>query len=167
VSDTPGLGIDAVTGDVTLPVGLIVGTSLSRTGFDASPQAASAKSRGAAPNWLHRSFEAGHVEGEPLLCTLTFQGEKLVSASLSMNLYPQGADDWAVHSLEVERKTKEIHDTLLTDRLGPPNRRALAPGIAVPALARTLVWAFGWGQILSCYDSRMGGTTIRFLYLES
>jgi hypothetical protein len=166
MSDPRSLQIDAVTGDVSLPVGLTVGASLSRAAFEATPPATSARSRGAASAWVHRTFDAGHVEDDPLLCTLTFHRERLVSSSFAVSLYPPGTDDGDAHSLDVERRMKGLHDTLLTDMLGTPNRRALAAGIAEPALALTLVWEFRWGRIMSCYDSRRGGTSIRFLYLD-
>jgi hypothetical protein len=138
---------------------------MSRGAFEDTPPAASASSRGGASAWVHRTFDAGEVDGDPLLCTLTFQREQLVSASLALSLYPPGGNDGDVRSLDIERRMKGLHDELLTGRLGPPNRRAFAAGIAEPALAQTLIWEYGWGRIMSCYDSRRGGTSIRFLYL--
>jgi hypothetical protein len=161
--------IDRDSGTVTLPNGYSVGPSLSQEGFRAGEMFGRAKSRdcGTLP-WIHYDFSGGNVEGKELLVSVCFYDQMLVSLDITADLYPPGAKDWSNYSLDVEATTKEFHDRLLEQALGKPTRTdRLSMSNLTPTqtmLARSLMWKFRWGSVVSEHDQRGSGTSIFVSY---
>jgi hypothetical protein len=161
--------IDPHSGVVTLPSGYPVGPDLSQAAFRADAVGAEARSQdyGTLP-WIHYHFSGGQLEGKPLLASVCFYDQLLVSLTLTVDLYPPGPRDWSSYSLEVEAATKEFHDGLLTRTLGKPTQAEplpLRPQASTPAtLTRPLIWSYPWGRVISGHDFKGGGTSITVQY---
>ena len=165
----PAMHIDPQNGTVTLPGGCAIAPGLTREAFCAGDLFAQARDEGqGALPWTRYRLAAGRLEGHELLATLCFHDQTLVQVSLSADLYPPGPRDWSTYSLDVEAATKELHDRLLEQLLGPPTRTdRLSPGGLTPAqatLARPHWWTFPWGSVVSGHDSKGGSTLITIRY---
>lgn len=91
-------------------------------------------------------FSGGTIDGRNLIVCLYHLHGRLTEITLTVDLYPPGANDWSSYSEEIEAKTRALHDRLAEEMLGP------GP------------WTYPWGRVLSVQDDRGGGTFIIVRY---
>lgn len=169
VKKEPPLRIDSLTGRVTLPNGFVVDGDLTRDEFMSGPQGDEARRMGSGDVlFMHGRFNAGTIEGHPLLANGCYFENMLVYLDLSVNLYLPHATDWSSYSLDTEAAIKAFHDRLLREQLGEPTREyplslsSLTPAQA--SLEKSLEWKFPWGRVFSAHDSKGGGTSFSVQY---
>lgn len=161
--------IDPQSGTVTIPNGGSVDPSLSQDEFRAaSLYAVIREQHGGRLCWNEYRFSGGRIDGKEVLVSLYYQDQTLASVDLTVDLYPPGPKDWSNYSLNVEAATKDFHDRLLNEMLGPPSKSDHLSFIDLPPSQNTLrcpnAWAFPWGTVHSAHDFKGGGTYIFVRY---
>jgi hypothetical protein len=160
--------IDNNTGDMNLPNGFVITSTMTQTEFQNSPwyKNAEAHDAGTFP-YIHYSFDGGLIQRKNLLMNICFYAEKLLYITLTVDLYPPGERDWDSYSLEIEAETKKFHDTILKNELGEPQiKDSLEFGS--PSIPKTLNqpirYTYEWGEVYSGHDTKGGGTRIIVSY---
>jgi len=163
------IDINRDNGAILLPNQYSLSPSLTRESFQNSEMFSHAQSRNPGTiSWMHYSFSGGKVSGRDLLVRLCFYDQILVSADMTVDMYPPGPKDWSDYSLDVEAETKKFHDNLLEKILGRPAASDFLPNINLAAgqecLCRPLKWIFPWGIVRSSHDFKGGGTYMMVSY---
>ena len=163
------IDINADNGTIILPNQYAFSPSLTQEEFCNGGMFGNAQSKtyGTFP-WIHYRFSGGKLSGRNLLVNLCFFDQVIVSATMSVNLYPPGAADWSHYSLDVEAAAKQFYDAMLQEILGAPADSQLLANMNLDAahecLARPLLWVFPWGTVRSAHDFKGGGTYIMVSY---
>ncbi|MCA9257491.1 MAG: hypothetical protein KDA33_17710 [Phycisphaerales bacterium] len=161
------LSINRFTGELALPIGASIGPDTTRDAFASDPVFAEARNAGSPPPYVTLSFDAGELDHRPLLASVTFYEQTLLSISLTIDAYGPGAT-WDDYSLESEARSKLLHEALLTRLLGEPTHRdhrfAFGKSGAEEILTQPVTWEFAWGRAISSHDSKGGGTYITLAF---
>lgn len=121
------------------------------------------------PTGLRARVDGLEVLGRRVIAGLEFGRERLSRVSLFVLLDGDGSS-WSDWTLEQEMRRKGEHEALAAEMFGTPlepvamdvNGRAVRPMFPGPEHARDAV--FGWGRVLSGYDSKGGMAQLFIMY---
>lgn len=161
--------IDPQNGTVAFPNGYSIGSECTHEVFRSSPVGVGARTWdcGTLP-WIHYTFDGGEIDGSDLIVSLCFYDQLLVYVEMTVSLYPPDRRDWSYYSLDTEAAEKSLHERILKEQFGEPSIGASRLSNRFPAKQDTLNhrvdWQFKWGKVISCHDSKGGGTFVRVRY---
>ncbi len=151
--------IDADNGNIHLPNGFVITSTLTLNEFRQSEFGRGAKS----PNLsLQRSWlrlDAGTVETFPLEVSLRFEGQRLACVFLDADLSRITRDDNS-HWID----TKAFHDALLRQDLGEPDAFTGTSDEDTPGLDKAPNHLRPWGKAVSEFDYGGGDAYISIEY---
>ncbi len=157
--------IDAGSGDIHLPNGYVITSSLTLGEFQRSWFG-----RGAASNhpafepqscWFH--LNAGLLTSHPVSVGLSFYEQQLIQASLRISAV-HAIQDSLEAGLDAESSIKSFHDALLRHDLGGPNAVISDTGEDYPGLERSNYHHLSWGKAKSTFDYGGGDSYISIEY---
>jgi hypothetical protein len=159
------MNIDGNDGTVSLPNGCSISRWLSQDAFRQAAMFREAPARiSGSPPWVYHHFSGGSIDGRELTVAVHFYDQMLVGVHLVVNPGTPAASDQPDQGLDFAAATKQLHDRLLEDMLGPPSSTIRMPfddpSPSLAALARQLIWSFPWGEVHSSHDFYGNATCI-------
>ncbi len=157
--------IDAGSGDIHLPNGFVITSSLTLGEFQRSWFG-----RGAAPNhpasepqscWF--DLNAGLLTSHPVSVGLSFYEQGLIRASLRISA-AYATEDSMEAGLDAESSIKSFHDALLRHDLGEPDAVISDTGEDHPGLERSNYHHLSWGEAKSTFNYGGGDSYISIEY---
>ena len=140
-----GIRIDARTGEVRLPSG-VLGPALTHAAFLGSPLCAGAKDWVVNEPWHSYQLPRIPIRATELIVTLYFEGERLTQVDLFDADPAFGSSGWEDWSEDKELARKARHEEWLSDVFDAP------------------LGKYPWGMIASTYDARSGSSNIILAY---
>jgi len=157
--------IDAGSGDIYLPNGFVITSSLTLGEFQRSWFG-----RSAAPNhpdsepqscWFR--LNAGLLASHPVSVGLSFYEQELIHASLRISA-AHALQDSLEAGFDAESSIKSFHDALLRHDLGEPSAVISDTGEDHPGLERSNYHYLLWGRAESTFDYGGGDSYISIEY---
>jgi hypothetical protein len=161
--DSPPL-IDPHNGYIYLPDGGKISPDLSLDAFEENPAFDKNRTITSGVPWWSYLFSGGRIDDKKLLVSVHFYDQLLLFIDLTVSHYPPDQKDL---SENIEADTKDFHDRLLEQTLGPPARTTVSPSSfpdRFPILHHSLEWSFPWGKISSLFDGRSCSSLIMVSY---
>ena len=157
---------DRSSGKVHLP-DLVISPSWTRTGFVQSTLAGASSTAVRAHNG-HSSYRlpVQRLDGKWISVVVYFLAERLTMIELTLSEHEPRTGSLDESSVEEDLRIKTLHDTILLQDLGQPNRvigwgQIAGQGYVMPE------YRFAWGLVTSFHDERASESLISVEYRAS